>query len=159
MKRREGNRLLDRPIRERERGRERGRERERERERERGREREREQQRGRERERGRGREREREGGRERKRERGRERERGLQSLLFSKEICNATSILWISLAKVLNYPLLDELSSILCMTSNVLNETGTLLLVKCLAVEPSNLTCTKMTSTLFNCGSFGWLFF
>ena len=69
----------------------------------------------------------------------------MRDSLFLKELRNAPSIVWISLAEVLNHPGLDEISCILGMTSNVFNKASTLLIIKHLAVEHSSLaTRTKL---------------
>ena len=66
----------------------------------------------------------------------RERER---DLLLLKELANAFSIIRVGLGEVLHNPLLDEFGSILGMASNVLHQTGTLLIIQNLAEEDSNL--------------------
>ena len=62
-----------------------------------------------------------------------------RDLLLLEELINAFSIIGMSLGEVLHNPPLDEFGSILGMASNVLHQTGTLLIIQNLAVEDSNL--------------------
>ena len=61
------------------------------------------------------------------------------SLVLLEQLSDAATVLWVTLAEVLDSPLLDELCSILDVASDVSYQTSALLLRQNIAVEVTHL--------------------
>ena len=69
---------------------------------------------------------------------------GYLYLLFCQKISNTLSILSISLGEVFHNPLLEEVSGIFGVASDVLDQSGSFLRIQDLAVELTNLHVSCM---------------